>query len=141
MMESTNTKSTFAEYTKMLTQFKLPGIDVAPVLESRRKDIGALVAANTTALAGIQALGQKQVEILHTAMTELQSLVTRSATSESKPAAGKSEQVQSTLHWAMTNIQEIIGTAYKTQSDTFAIVSKRVAENVEELKALVHSTK
>ena len=31
MMESSNPKSLFGDYTKMLTQFKLPGVDVAVV--------------------------------------------------------------------------------------------------------------
>ncbi len=77
MMDSTNPNSIFAEYKKVIGQFKLPGIDVGAILESRRKDIEAIAEANTTALAGVQSLAQKQSEILHTTLTELQSLVSR----------------------------------------------------------------
>ena len=63
-MESTNPNTLLAEYIKLIQQFKLPGIDASAILESRRKDIEALAAANTTALTGVQSLGQKQMEIL-----------------------------------------------------------------------------
>jgi phasin family protein len=138
-MESTNPNSLFAEYIKLIKQFKLPGIDASTVLESRRKDIEALAAANTTALAGMQSLGQKQMEILSATMTRLQSLVAQQSGAQSKPAAG--EAVQQALHKALADMQELAETAYRAQADSFAVISKRVAENVEELKALVQPAK
>ncbi|MGF6601275.1 hypothetical protein P3T23_006017 [Paraburkholderia sp. GAS448] len=38
-MESSNTKSLFVDYARFFGQFKLPGIDLAAMLERRRKDI------------------------------------------------------------------------------------------------------
>ncbi len=73
--------SIFAEYKKVVGQFKLPGIDVGALLDSRRKDVEAIVEANTTALAGVQSLAQKQSEILRTTLTEVQSLAGRVAQS------------------------------------------------------------
>ncbi|HYS68409.1 MAG TPA: TIGR01841 family phasin [Paraburkholderia sp.] len=140
-MESTNPNSLFAEYTKMIGQFKLPGIDVAALLESRRKDIDALAQANTTALAGMQSLANRQTEILRTTMTELQSLVTRLTASGGKPAANTGEVVQQALHKALADMQELADTAYRAQSDSFAVVTKRVAEHVEELTALLQPRK
>jgi phasin family protein len=134
-MESTNPNSLFAEYIKLIKQFKLPGIDVSTVLESRRKDIEALAAANTTALTGMQSLGQKQMEILSATMTRLQSLVAQQSGAQSKPAAG--EAMQQALHKALADMQELAETAYRAQADSYAVISKRVAENVEELKALL----
>ena len=141
MIESTNPKSFFGACTKMLAQFKLPGTAVAAMLDSRRRDIGALVAANTAALAGIQALGMKQAEILRTTTTEVQLLVTPSAPSETKPTGNKGELVRQGLYKALANVQDLSGIAYQAQSDTIAAISKRVAENVEELKALVQTSK
>ena len=139
MMESTHPNSLFAEYIKLIKQFKLPGIDASAVLESRRKDIEALAAANTTALTGMQSLGQKQMEILSATMTRLQSLVARQGGAQSKATA--SEAVQQALHKALTDMQELAETAYRAQADSYAVISKRVAENVEELKALVQPVK
>jgi phasin family protein len=141
MMDSTNPNSIFAEYRKVIGQFKLPGIDVGAILESRRKDIEAIAEANTTALAGVQSLAQKQSEILHTTLTELQSLVSRVSKSEAQPAANTGEVVQQALQKALVDMQELAATAYRAQSDSVAVVTKRVAEHVEELKTLLQPKK
>ncbi|AOJ84814.1 chemotaxis protein [Burkholderia savannae] len=133
-MDPTNVKSIFSEYTKVIGQFKLPGIDPGALLESSRKDIEALAAANTTALGGMQSLVEKQAEILQTTLTELQSFVTNLAASGDSPK-NAGELVQQALHKAMVDMRELADTAYRTQSDSIAVVTKRVAGHVEELKA------
>lgn len=140
-MESTSPNSLFAEYAKVIGQFKLPGIDVAAILEARRKDIDALAEANTTALAGMQSLAHKQSEILRTTMIELQSFVGRLTASGGRPAANTGEVVQQALHKALVDMQELADTAYRAQSDSVAVVTKRVAEHIEELKALLQPKK
>jgi phasin family protein len=141
MMDSTNFNSIFSEYKKVVGQFKLPGVDVGALLESRRKDIEAIVEANTTALAGVQSLAQKQSEILRTTLAEVQSLVSRVAQPGAQPAANTGEVVQQALHKALADMQELADTAYRAQSDSFAVVTKRVAEHVEELKTLLQPKK
>jgi phasin family protein len=132
-MTATNPSNIFGEYTKLITQFKLPGIDVAAILESRRKDIEAL--------AGVQQLGQKQVDIARSTMTELQSLVTRLRSPGSESAAATGEGVQKALQKAFVDMQELADAAYRAQTDSIAVVTKRFAEHVEELKALVQPKK
>lgn len=142
MMDSTNPNSLFAEYTKVIGQFKLPHINAATVLEWRRKDIDALTAVGTTTVAGMQSLARKHSEILHTTMTGFQSLVSRSTGSASEPAAANpTELVQQTMHKTLADVQELAATAYRAQSDSFAVVTKRVAEHVEEWKALLQRGK
>jgi phasin family protein len=141
-MESTNTKSLFAEYTRLFGQFKLPGFDLAAMLERRRKDIEALAAISATTLAGVQSLGQKQADMLSTTVTGLQSMVTKQPdTSVRKPLESTGELVQQVLHRVLSNAQEVASTVYTTQSDSYAIVSKRVAENVEDLKTFLQPAK
>jgi phasin family protein len=141
MMDSTNPNSIFTEYKKLIGQFKLPGIDVSAILESRRKDIESIAEANTTALAGVHSLAQKQSDILRTTLTELQSLVTRVAQPAGQSAANTGEVVQQALRKALVDMQELADTAYRAQSDSFAVVTRRAAEHVEELKALLQPKK
>lgn len=136
-----NPSNLFADYTKLITQFKLPGLDIAAVLESRRKDIEALAEANMTALAGVQQLGQKQVDIVRSSMTELQGLVTRLRVPGSESATATGEGVQKTLQKAFVDMQELADAAYRAQTDSIAVITKRFAEHVEELKALVQPKK
>ena len=141
-MESGNNKSLFADYTRFFGQLKLPGFDLAAMLERRRKDIEAFAARNAPALAGVQLLGQKQADMLSTTVTGLQSMVTKQPdTSVRKPLESTRELVQQVLHRVLSNAQEVTGTVYTTQSDSYAIVSKRVAENVEDLKTFLQPAK
>ena len=131
----------FGDFSKLLEQFKLPGIDLNAMIEARRKDIEALAAANRTALEGIQTLGQKQAEILRTTMDELQSLVKQLTTPGSATSASTSEAVQQALQKAFANMRELAELAYKSQSDAFAVVSQRVQENMQEMKTLLQPKK
>lgn len=140
-MATTNPNDIFAEYTKLISQFKLPGVDVSAFLESRRKDVEALTEANMTALAGVQQLGQKQVEILRSKMTELQSLVTRLSTPGGEGVANAGEGMKDALQKAFVDMQELADAAYRAQTDSIAVVTKRLAEHVEEIKALMQPKK
>lgn len=134
-MNSTNTNSIFAEYKKVFAPFKLRGIDMNAILTSRCKDVEAIVEASTTALAGVQLLAQKQSDIARATFNEFQSLVTRGVQPEGQPTANASERVQQALHKALVDMQELANTIYRAQADSVAVVTKRVAERVEELKA------
>ncbi|CAG9256688.1 phasin family protein [Paraburkholderia caribensis] len=139
-MESTGKNSIFTEYTKLFGQFKLPGIDMGAMLESRRKDIEAIAEANTTALAGVQSLAQKQSGILRTTLGELLAFVTR-LTQGGQSIVNTGDTVKQTLHKALVDVQDLADTAYRAQSDSVAVVTKRVAERVEELKTLLQPKK
>jgi len=133
--------SLFGDFTKLIEQFKLPGIDLNAVMEARRKDIEALAAANRTALEGIQSLSQKQAEILRTTMDQLQSLVKQMTTTGSATSASTREVVQQAVQKAFESMRELAETAYKSQSDAFGVVSHRVQENIQEVKALLQPKK
>ena len=140
-MESTNPNNIFAEYTKLITQFKLPGVDVArdPRIASQGHR-GARRGQHDRA-CWRAALGQKQMEILRSTMTELQSLVTRLQVGSADPPPATGEGVQQALQKALVDMQELADTAYRAQADSIAVVTKRVAEHVEELKALLQPKK
>ena len=130
----------FSDFTKLIEQFKLPGIDLNAVMEARRKDIEALAAANRTALEGIQSLSQKQAEILRTTMDQLQ-LLAKHMASGTVSSASTGEVVQQALQKTFASMRELAEAAYRSQSDAFAVVSQRVQENIQEVKALMQPKK
>ena len=67
-----NPQMPIMDINQLMEQFKIPGVDVSAIMESRRKDIEALVAANRQAYEGMQKLGQRQAEMLRDAMAEWQ---------------------------------------------------------------------
>ncbi len=138
-----NPAKMLTDFIKTMEHFKVPGIDMAAIMEARRKDFEALNAMNRTALRGMQALGEKQAEILKTTLTELQSLVQQAAQpgSATEKSARTGELVQHALQKALANMCELAQAGYKAQADTFAVASRRVQENIQELKALLQPTK
>jgi len=129
------TTKLFGDYAKALERFKLPGFDLAAIRESRRKDVAALASVGLAVLDGAQAFGQKQAEIARATMSGLQTLVTKGTEPGSAPAAGATELIQQTFQKSVASLRELGDIFQKTQADSLAVVSKRVAENVEELKA------
>ena len=140
-MERFDAANPFGDFTKMLEQFKLPGFDVPAIMEARRKDVEALVTANQAALQGMQSLAQKQAEMLRSTLGELQSLAGQFSTAGGAPSAQTAELVQQTLHKALADMQQLAQAAYQSQAESYAVIAKRVEENVQELKTLLQPKK
>ena len=136
--QATSSKGLLADYLGFIGRLKLP--DTSALLESRRKDIEALVAANATALTGIQSLGRKQMEIVNARMTRLQSLVER-RTDTQEGAETTGVTFKNAFSHTLSDVRELVETACRAQADSVAVISKRVAENVEEWKALLQPGK
>src|SRR5258707_1428820 len=109
MMDSTNPNSIFAEYKKVIGQFKLPGMDVNAILESRRKDIEAIAEANTTALAGMQSIAKKQSEMLRSTLTEFRAFASRDVQTGTQPAVKTTQGGRQALPIAITDRQQRAG--------------------------------
>ena len=139
MMNETTPTNLFGDIVKLLEQYKLPGIDIAAIIEMRRKDIEALMTANRVALEGAQSVGQKQVEILRSTLDQLSSLIQQATASGSmtEKTTKTGELVQQVLQRALENMRELAKTAYKSQSDTYAVLTKRIQENLDEARALL----
>ena len=143
MMNETTPTNLFGDIVKLLEQYQLPGIDIAAIIEMRRKDIEALMTANRVALEGAQSAGQKQVELLRGTLDQLSSLIQQATASGSmtEKTTKTRELVQQVLQRALENMRELAETAYKSQSDTYAVLTKRIQENLDEARALLRPEK
>src|SRR5262245_53538271 len=97
------------DFTKMLSEYKLPGIDLDAMLQAQRKNIEALTAANRTAAEGLQAFARRQSEILRQNMAELQSQLS-SAVSSGAPEeklAKQAELAKSAFEKAIKDMKEL----------------------------------
>jgi len=52
----------FSDLTKIMQQFKVTGLDITPIIESRRKDMEALVEANKATYDAMQSLANGNLE-------------------------------------------------------------------------------
>ena len=67
---TTTTKNGLFDVAKMMGDFRIPGIDLEAAIANQRKNVAALTQANQLAVAGVQALMRRQVEITRQAMEE-----------------------------------------------------------------------
>jgi phasin family protein len=129
----------FADFTKMLEQFQLPGMDMGAVMEARRKDIEALGEANKLAYEGMQALMQKQTEIFSQAMQQIQTAAQQMATGGNPTEAmtRQNEFVQKALQQALENMRDLAEMARKSQTDAMAVIGNRAQQNLQEAGSLL----
>jgi phasin family protein len=128
----------FVDVTKLMEQFKLPGIDIPAIVDARRKDIEALAEANRIAFEGMQALAQKQAEILQKSMQEAQAAMQGMTANPSAASTGnQGELIQQAFQKALSNMRELAEMAGRSQAQAMEVIGKRVQENIEETKKLL----
>lgn len=132
----TSMANPFGDLNKLVEQFKMPGVDMDAIVESRRKDMDALIATNQATLDSMQLLGKKQAEILTQALQSVkdnaQTLV-KGGADPGKPA----ELVRKAYEKAVAQMTEMSDMARKAQADAMAGITARAQQSVQELKALV----
>jgi phasin family protein len=123
------------DITKMMKQFKLPGIDIAAIVESQRKDMEALAEANRQAYEGIRALAQRRNEILMESLSQWQEAM--------KDATGKdaltknTERARKGVEKAIANMRELTQMEAESRSKAWKVVQDRFQENLVNLQKLL----
>ncbi len=134
-------KFPFEDFSKMMSAFKIPGVDMDSLMDAQRKNIEAVTAANRAAAEGAQALAGRQAEILRETMQQWQDAANDLiANADSEKVAGRqAEFVQATMEQALANMRELAEMAAKSQSDAFDAINNRMLENIKEMKARMAS--
>ncbi len=130
------------DFTKALQDAKLPNVDADALFEAQRKNMDALIEANKAAAAGYQDLVNKQLAIFEQTIAEAQNQLKNAELKlDSETAKERSELARVAFEKAIANMKDLAETAHKANSDAYEIVSKRVKESVDELKALAETSK
>jgi phasin family protein len=126
------------DLTKMLEQFKLPGVDTKEIMEARRKDIDALVQANQAIYDGMQALANKQGELLKKSMEDIQSAMKSAAAGVGLGDPGKqSELARKACEKVLGDMKDLAEIARKSQTDAMAKITQRGTEHLDEVKKMM----
>jgi phasin family protein len=131
--------SKMMDATKLMKDFKLPGVDVEAVVSSQRRNLEALTAANQLAIEGMQAIAKRQSEILRQMMEEA-SQAMRDVMAPGSPedkAARQTEVVKEAFKRAIGNMRELAEMVSKSQGEAFEVINKRVTDSLDELKTVV----
>ncbi len=127
----------FGDVTAMMTQFKMPGIDMAAIVETQRKDIEALIAANAATFESMQALGRKQTEMMNEAMHAMQDAAKSMVAGGMPDVVKQGEVVRKGFEKTLANMKELADMARHAQSDAMTRITQRAAHQMKDIKALV----
>lgn len=130
------------DLSKMLGDVKIPGFDMQAAIDAQRKNIEALNAANQAAVQGMQAVAQRQAEILSQAFSEISTVAQQLASVSNNPQELTSKQAEvarKAFEQALANARELAEIVSKSNTEAFAIINKRVTESLQELKTLLAS--
>lgn len=128
----------FVDVTKILEQFKVPGIDINAIIEARRKDVEALTQANQIAYESMQALARREAEILQQTMAEWQgAMASMAGKNPTELAAKGTELATQAFGRALANMRELADMASKSQAQTYDVLNKRFQANLEDLRKMM----
>jgi phasin family protein len=127
------------QWQKSLEAFNVPGVDMSALVDSQRKNVEAVTAANRIALEGIQALMQRQGEILQQSFEEATRLIQDfdPATDPAERMAHQTELAQEAFQHALANMRELAEMASSSQAEALEAIQARFNESLEEIKAKV----
>ena len=129
----------FGNLDELLKQFKVPGVDVNAIIESRRKDMDAVIAANQATAAAMQQVAMKQTEILTQALQAAQD----SAQKLAKGVGGAVDPVKQAdltrkaYEKALADMKEVGEMAQKAQTAAMSGITARAQQSVQEMTKLM----
>jgi len=138
MMKEFDPTKMVDEFSKMLKQYKLPGIDVDSVVASQKKNLEALTSANRVAFEGLQAVAKRQAEILQETMNEASKAVDSMSKAGSPPeiAAKQAELAKGAFERALGNMKELADMVAKSNQEATSTINTRISATLDEIKEL-----
>lgn len=120
---------------RMLSRFKLPGVDVAAIVEAQRKDMEALVEANRQAYEGIKALAERRNQMLKEAFTKWRDAM--KGASGTELLTMQADLARQGVQDAIANVRELAQMEARSRKEAWKVVQDRFEENLAHLKKLL----
>jgi len=127
------------DFTKLMSEFQIPGVDWQELMAAQQKNVAALTKANQMLMEGAQAVMQREMEILQKAMREAVE-ASQELMKEGDPQAQarqRFELAQASFETALNNMRELAEMASKSNAEALDVINKRALESFEEVKAAV----
>ena len=129
------------DMTKFMSGMKIPSVNFQAFAASQRKNFEALAAANKMAFEGLQEIARRQSEIVTSGVEDISGAVTNllAATTFEDRAVKQAEFAKSVYQKALANFWDLGEMFTKSNSRTFGVLNKRVADSLDEVKSIVGS--
>ncbi|MFC7736630.1 phasin family protein [Roseomonas sp. GCM10028921] len=124
---------------RLLSEMRMPMLDVEALAAAQRRNLEALSAANRVALEGAQAVARRHMEILQQSMTEMTDAVrgTAAGANPQDRAARQADLVKATYERAVANMKELADLIQKSNSEALTVLNKRFSEAMDEVRGMV----
>jgi phasin family protein len=139
MMTKTSSPPFEMDVTKLMAEFKMPGVDMETVLATQRKNIEALTKANQLAIEGMQTVARRQAEILRAGFEEASGLMRDIMQTQSteERVAHQTEAAKKSVERALANARELAEIVAKAGNEAFDVIHQRVGETLDEVRDAV----
>ena len=127
------------DFTKMFAELKLPGLPNMDVfVAASRRNMEMLSGANRIALEGAQAVARRHMEIMQQNMTEVTEAMKALSSIEAPQAkaAKQAELLKTAYEHAVANMKELSDLIQHSSGEALALINKRFAEAMDEVKTL-----
>ncbi len=138
-------KAQMAEFTKMFTDMKMPGMPGMPDMDSfltmHRKNLEVLTAANKVALEGAQTVARRHMEIMQETMQEVSETMRGMTTAEGPQAkaAKQAELMKASYERAVSHVKELADLIQRSNGEALNMLHSRFTEAMDEVKTLAAS--
>jgi phasin family protein len=122
----------FPDFSQMLEQMQMPGVDLSRMAEDARKNMEAVQEANQAVAAGWQTLAEKQAEMFRETMERWQSSMT-TPSGDDASMEKQAELAREGFERALENMRELAEIASESQSKAFEIMRARFEENMKSM--------
>jgi phasin family protein len=136
MTKTVNGKNGSFDASALFGNFRFPSFDVESIVEMQQKNLEALTQANQLALEGMQALTQRQAEIIRQAIADASGLLgdwTQSSTPEDR-VAKSADAAKLAFEKGLAHAHELNELTVKAGTDVFSVLTRRVSQGFDEMR-------
>ena len=133
---SSRSRTTFADLTKMMSEYQVPGVDWQELMAAQQKNLQALTKANQVLVEGAQAVMRREVEILQKAMAEFAE-ASKEMMQQGDPQAQANKRLElakTSFEAAIANMRELAEVAGRSNREALEVINQRALESFEEIK-------
>ncbi|HTI03576.1 MAG TPA: TIGR01841 family phasin [Acidisoma sp.] len=128
------------DFTKFFSSFSFPaGPEMTALMETQKRNLAALAAANKLLFEGAQAITQRQMEVMRRQMTDVAE-ATRSLTTVTDPkerTVRQTEMVKTAYEKSVADLREIEDLLRKSSGEALDLIHGRFLEAMDEVKGAV----
>lgn len=126
------------DFAKMMSEYKMPGLDMEGVMAAQRRNIEALSSANQLAMEGMQAVMRRQAEILRQMMEESRHMMTdlMAQGAPEEKVSRQADYVKAAFEKTLANMKELTEMLAKSNTEAADKLARRVSESLDELKQI-----